>query len=270
MKSLKYPFFRRTNKDTRWENITNFICKLKANKEMEKPKLEKYTKSVIEGKYSDVIVKDEEIVNLISDWTKNGEPINAFRKILKQIGVQFPITLRKKGYVLKNEFFCETADKRPLVISLYFCRLSIDITEYTKTSCYSYSAQEVSVQLKSTTFSHRGIKVYSYYDGNTCYRNMVLRSGDKLEIEVFKDCPKGQNNIVLSQKVNDKVDLYLLSIAELPISSFNTWSKRIKEIYEFTNIAPYFICMSLLVNIGGKRVQLITNYTCNDYIKTLD
>lgn len=235
MKEQKALFFKKDNKEEE-----SYICDLKANMPMSNWKQRKYIKSVINGKYAEVKVSDESIVRLIINLTRNGDPINAFTKILKQIGVKFPIKLRGLTGLHEDTFTCETADSKELSILMEDTTLSV--TENGKTSYYNYLSDKVYLNIyKRVLVNEKGEIKTEYHNCSNRLIGKTLSLSN--EYELFIRITEHSNEEVLTEKISDQIDSYLLSIVEDPISSFNIWYEMIKEICGVSDMIktfPYF------------------------------
>lgn len=262
MKRPKEVNFEKNTKEEHYD------CDLQAESPMNIFKRGRYIKSVINGKYSEVTVTDKTIIQTIIHWTENGDPINAFTKVLKQIGVQFPIKLRDYKFNYTNEFICETADGKQLIIEIS-CkdRPYMSVKENGVISYYHYLSHRVYLEIFRRIIDRNEIKLQNEYEITHTYspkgnkiaskRKLTLLNGYTLNLDIHEY----YNNQMLSQNTSDKIDLYLLSIATLPINSIYTWYEKIKEICQLDrDIMKSFLKFDMLLTktISKNTVKTIS------------
>ena len=111
-----------------------------------------------------VSVREKNIIQLISDWIKNPEPIEVFGKLLNQIDVKFPIKLKDLVDGYHNTFTCETGDDKIIYITLIFgdgwdrC-YEMHVECDGKIYCYSYFFNNINLHLESITLVKNDVKI---------------------------------------------------------------------------------------------------------------
>jgi len=221
------------------EKITVYIYSPRQHTLKEQVKHKAYVKSIIAGACSDVHVRDKEIIQLIIDWIKNPEPVKVFAKLLTQIDVKLPVTLKDLTGEYKYTFNCETNDGKTLNITLKFgdgmdsCD-EIQVECDGKTSVYTYWSSKITLSLESITVIKDDAELYNFYCNYFCHRSLILPGDYQFKLEVEEPQPRNDNHILVLQNA-EAVENYILSLASTPITSFYTVYERIKECYQFDN-----------------------------------
>ena len=262
--------------------ITVYFCDLRVNNELSKIEQRSYIRSIICDSNSDVIVRDESIVQLIIDWTKNVDPVNALTKILKQINVKFPIKLSELSGEHNETFMCETADNKIMEVSLYFSHFfercdEIHVKYDDKTVRYIYSVKNVELKLQSKRIERDGIKLLSYYSEYFCNRTLILPDERKIVLDVKEPESGNEENIQVLYNA-DAIEEYLLNFAVTPNILFYECYKKIKdELYQFSDetmklISEFRFEISKKVNEKKSDILdaiVLNNGMLQQYVRTI-
>ena len=262
------------------EGIMVFIHSPREHSFAEQAKQKSYIKSVVNGVCHDVNVSDANIIQLLIDWIKNPEPIEAFGKLLAQIDVKFPVKLKDLSGEYHNIFTCETSDGKILNITIIFgdgwdrCD-QIQVECDGKASLYTYSSTRIDLALESITVVKGDAKLYNFYCEFFCHRKLTLPNNYEFVLEVDEPKPKNDKHVRVLQNA-EAIENYILNIASNPISSFYALYQDIKKLYQFDNAtikAMKCFKMSLSKKVDNKTSEItgavvINNGQLQEYAET--
>ncbi|MCX8074070.1 MAG: hypothetical protein N2749_00585 [Clostridia bacterium] len=250
--------------EVRTEAVKVYFCDVRTNRKLSESEQQVYITSIISSINPDVHVTDAEIVQLIIDWTKNGEPIKSLMELLRQIDVKFPIKLSELSGKHNETFTCKTADGKELKISLYFGDFFEDFDELHvelcgKTSRYNYFIDKLKLKLQSTHIEREGVKLSSYYCEYFCHRTLTMSDGSEIILNVDEPELENEKNIQVLNNA-EAIEEFLLSMVITPKISFYECYQKIKELYQFSNetmklINVFKFCISKKINEKYSYIQ---------------